>query len=90
MTGMEEELPKLANGSRLIAPGVVIDKYGDRVYSLECFVYIERDDNPGACKAADVTDVLHVIDRANLDPVRVAARELINAIEAEFGQRCIG
>jgi hypothetical protein len=76
MTNMEEKLPKLADGSRW-AGETAVNVDGTEVSvddrrAMFCDRYGES--------TVDVTDTLAVIDRANLDPVRAAARELYDSI----------
>jgi precorrin-6B methylase 2 len=57
------------------------------VFEPKCLVMTIDEDAAGV---ADIRDVLAVIDKANLDPVRIAARELVTAIQREFDSRCLG
>lgn len=54
------------------------------VFEPKCLVMTIDEDAAGV---ADIRDVLAVIDRANLDPVRISARELTKEIDECTGKR---
>lgn len=83
----EEKLPKLSEGSKWSNIGMVITNAGESSIGVDM---IARDGTMFAygpdCDVDptfDSGDVLALIDRANMDPVRIAARKLIRKLDDE-------
>jgi len=78
----KEKLPKLSDGSKWRDVGIVVTNIGESGIGIDTnngmmFAYgPDYDVDPSFSS----TDALAVIDRAGLDPVRIAARELVRAL----------